>query len=61
MFQSENQVEEICWFQYWKKRQAKNEFEKELLKLMNNTVFGKTMEKVKNRIVSNLQITSLMP
>ena len=38
------------------RKHAKNDFEKDFFKLMNHSVFGKTMEQVKNRM--KLHITT---
>lgn len=49
-FTQENFLEKYIDFNTKKRAMTKNDYEKDLFKLMNNSVFGKTMENVSKRI-----------
>eukprot|EP00438_Fugacium_kawagutii_P028519 Skav226748 [mRNA] locus=scaffold3942:5794:7308:- [translate_table: standard] len=49
-FSQENFLKPFIEFNTEKRKQAKNDFEKDLFKLMNNSVYGKTMENVRNHL-----------
>ena len=49
-FNQSNFLKPFIEFNAEKRKQAKNDFEKDLFKLMNNSVYGKTMENVRNHL-----------
>ena len=53
-FTQENWMEPFIRFNTEERKKAKSNFEKGFFKLMNNSVFGKTMENLRNRVTVEL-------
>ena len=52
-FEQRKWLEKYKIFRTQKRNQAVNDFEKDFIKLLNNAVFGKTMEIVRNRCTND--------